>query len=184
MSYPTERPPLEVHTLGPEGTNCEAAAHHWLASRTDRDVGVVLHATLEEAVTEVLAEPDHRLLLACVVYPALHEIVFRNLAEMVLQDCFVMPTHNMVLAGRSGRPVRTVASHPAPVNLLDGSPARVELVTSNAQAAIICAAGTVDACITTLPAARAHGLDVLTDFGPVPMGFTVHAPQPALAVAR
>ena len=54
--------------------------------------------------------------------------------------------------------------------------AELMLVTSNARAAQLCAEGRVDACITTQPAAEQHGLQVLKDFGPVPMDFTLHVP--------
>jgi prephenate dehydratase len=94
-----------------------------------------------------------------------------------MRECFVLPTHHMVYAGRRDQPGNTVASHPAPVNLLDGRDVDISLVNSNAEAAATCASGSTDACITTLPAARRHGLGVLVDFGPVPMGFSVHAPQ-------
>lgn len=168
---------LRVHTLGPSGTNCEAAAHHWLEQRGLRNGTVVLHPTLERAALDVLAEPESSALLACVVYPHLHEIVFKNLALLSMRDCFVFPTHNMVYAGRAGNARRTVASHPAPVNLLDGHDVEIVLVNSNSEAAAICSTGATDACITTLPAAQRHQLDIHADFGPVPMGFSLHAPR-------
>lgn len=168
---------LQVHTLGPTGTNCEAAAHHWIQTRGFPDASVVLHPTLEKAVIDVIGMPQTSVLLACVVYPYLHEIVFKNMRDMTMRECFVLPTHNMVYAGRPDQPQRTVASHPAPVNLLDGRSVEISLVNSNSEAAATCASGVTDACITTLPAARRHGLSILTDFGPVPMGFSVHAPR-------
>ncbi len=161
-----------LHTLGPTGTNCEAAAHAWF--NRQRNVGrVELHATLEQAV-EHMPEDDTHALLGCVVYPDLHTIVFSNLGRLALADCFVFPTFNMLLARRPDVVhVRSVASHPAPRHLV---PAGLEvlLVNSNAQAALDCANGIVDACITTLPAAQRHGLQIVSDHGPVPMGFTIH----------
>ena len=50
------------------------------------------------------------------------------------------------------------------------------LVDSNAAAAIACAEGRVEGCITTSRAAASHGLSVLWSAGPVPMVFTIHAP--------
>ncbi|WFE24985.1 hypothetical protein O7623_16290 [Solwaraspora sp. WMMD791] len=137
----------------------------------------MLHPTLERAVQDVLAEPESSALLACVVYPHLHEIVFKNLTMLTMRDCFVFPTHNMVYAGRPDTDWRTVASHPAPVNLLDGRDVEIILVNSNSAAAATCSAGNTDACITTLPAAQRHQLDIRADFGPVPMGFSLHAPR-------
>lgn len=164
-----------VHTLGPSGTNCEAAAWYWLRESELESGSVELHPTLEDAVLAMLKQPRLSVLLGCVVYPRLHEIVFQNLGVMALQECFVMPTHPMVLAAPSFGDFETVLSHPAPVNLLDGRDVRIELASSNAAAAIACAQGHADACITTSLAAQANGLHVIEDFGHVPMGFTIHA---------
>lgn len=167
---------LQIHTLGPTGTNCEAAAQHWL--KAQGGVGaVVLHETLEDAVVQVLSDPRGSALLGCVVYPRLNEIVFQNLDSLYLYECFVMPTHSMVLAAATDRPISSVVSHPAPVNLLDGRDVRITLANSNTEAAMQCAAGAADACITTIVGAKANGLLVLEDFGPVPMGFSVHLPK-------
>jgi prephenate dehydratase len=163
--------------LGPAGTNCEAAAHYYLSQHDHKHGSVVLHDTLESAVETVLANPADSALLGCVVYPKLNEIVFRNLNSMSLRECFVLPTHRMVLAASGPGPVSTVLSHPAPVNLLEGRGLEIRLVSSNSAAALECAAGAADACITTSVAAEANGLEILEDFGPVPMGFSVHAPH-------
>ncbi len=165
-----------LHTLGPAGTNCEAAAGEWFR-RQGRSGQVVLHPTLEQGLAAMPAEPGHAL-LGCVVYPELHTLVFGNLGRIRLVDCFVMPTFHMVVASRDGRSPRTVATHPAP-RLLVPAGADATLVDSNARAAIECAAGRFEGCVTTSRAARDHGLTVVTDYGAVPMGFTVHALDPA-----
>jgi hypothetical protein len=171
-----------LHTLGPEGTNCELAARTWF-DRAGVDGEVILHPTLEEAADAVLGQPGAAL-LACIAYPELHTLIYTRYHRLVLVDSLIMPTHSMVLAARTSRPtIRTVATHPAPVTLVpDG--AAVQLVTSNSQAARDCADGLVDACITTAPAMVEHGLELVQDFGPLSMGFTVHAqreqlPEPA-----
>ncbi len=161
-----------LHTLGPAGTNCEAAAHAWF--RRLGGVGrVELHPTLELAV-ERMPEDDTHALLGCVVYPDLHTLVFSNLDRLELADCFIFPTFNMLFAKRPGvAHLSSVASHPAPRHLVPAG-LKVSLVNSNSQAALDCANGIVDACITTLPAAQKHGLQIVNDHGPVPMGFTIH----------
>lgn len=160
-----------VHTLGPGGTNLETAAHAWL-----RDKGsggeVQLHSSLEEALDSLPVDGTHAL-AACAVYPALHTLVFGNLHKLRMVDSFIMPTHNMVLAAKEPGVPATVASHPAPAGLVPES-AVTKLVLSNSQAAIDCAQGRVQGCITTLVAAARHGLTVLEDFGQVPMVFTIH----------
>jgi|SRR5579875_1614929 len=172
---------IQVHTLGPTGTNCEAAARFWLCRRRDNGGTIVLHPSLESAVPAVLGTPGDAVLLACVVYPRLHEIVFRNLAHMELRECFVMPTHRMVLATRStsltesSKLFGSIASHPAPVDLIADSEADVRMARSNSEAAQICARGETDGCITTVVAANANDLAIVKDFGSVQMGFTIHA---------
>ncbi|WP_221351112.1 bacilysin biosynthesis protein BacA [Streptomyces beigongshangae] len=168
---------LNVHTLGPTGTNCEAAAHHYLKQHDYKQGSVVLYDTLENAVDGVMADPSDSVLLGCVVYPKLNEIVFRNLKSMSLHECFMMPTHRMVLAAREGSPLRTVLSHPAPVDLIENRGYDIRFVTSNAAAALGCSAGGADACITTGVAAEANGLEIVEDFGPVQMGFSIHVPH-------
>jgi hypothetical protein len=160
-----------LHTLGPPGTNLESAAHEWFR-RQGRAGRVELHPTLESALPAIPADGAHAL-VACAVYPQLHELVFGNLDRLRMVDSFIFPTHNMVLASRSGGWPAVVASHPAP-RLLAAGVAEVRPASSNSQAAADCRAGLVDGCVTTLPAAHAHGLHVVRDFGAVPMVFTVH----------
>ncbi|GLU34065.1 hypothetical protein WKR88_05085 [Trinickia caryophylli] len=173
---------LKIHTLGPPGTNCEKAAKVYL-DRRGIDGQVLLYETLEEAADEMMCteEPDD-VLLGCIVYPYLHELVFRNHHWMKLVDCFVVDTYDMVFASRLADVSRiaSIGSHPAPVDLLagvTGLPGALEpvLVTSNAEAARLCAAGRFDGCISTRLAAERAGLHILQNFGPVPMGFSIHA---------
>lgn len=175
---PTDSTVIRVHTLGPTGTNCEAAAYHWLRVRRGGTGSVVLYDSLESAVDGVLALPADSVLLACIVYPQLHEIVFQNLTELSLRECFVFPTYNMVLAAAEPTDeLKTIISHPAPINLLDEWDVTINLADSNSAAAIACAGGAADACVTTSVAAEQNNLVVLKDFGPVPMGFSIHAPH-------
>ncbi|KUF16416.1 prephenate dehydratase domain-containing protein [Streptomyces silvensis] len=179
MSVSEKNRHLQVHTLGPTGTNCEAAARHYLERRNVGQGSVVLYDTLENAVDGVLKNPAESVLLGCVVYPKLNEIVFRNLKSMSLDECFMMSTYRMVLAAPGKGAVRTVLSHPAPVDLIEDRGYAVQHVTSNAAAALECAAGGADACITTSVAAEANGLEIIEDFGPVRMGFSIHVPHEA-----
>ena len=162
----------QVHTLGPHGTNLESAAHEWLR-RQRVDGNVILHASLEDALDAVPDEDGEHALAACAVYPDLHTLTFSNLHRLRMVDSFIMPTHNMVLASTGADHPRTVSTHPAPAGLVPGD-AESRLVLSNSQAAIDCAAGNSEGCITTIVAAERHGLRVLRDFGPVPMVFTIH----------
>jgi hypothetical protein len=160
-----------LHTLGPSGTNLQAAAHAWFERRgTAGDV--VLHASLEAAMEAAPPTGEHAI-AACAVYPDLHTLVFANLTRLRMVDSFIMPTHNMVLASTSTSTPAAVSTHPAPAGLVPRG-AKRRLVLSNSQAAIDCARGMSDGCITTSVAARERGLRVVRDFGPVPMVFTIH----------
>ena len=113
-------------------------------------------------------------ILGCVVYPDLHNLVFPHLGKMRLADVFLFNTFNMVLAAPAGRQDPSlVATHPAPSSLVQDNYS-ITLARSNSEAARMCRAGEVDACVTTLPAARANGLETLREFGEAPMGFTIH----------
>jgi prephenate dehydratase len=162
-----------LYTLGPTGTNCEAAAYEWFF-RQDRQGKVFLNSTLEEAV-EVMKQDSSGALLGCVVYPELHTLVFSNLKRLKLVDCFVFPTHNMVFASKDGVLPQRVATHPAPQELVPSWVAERQFVNSNVQAALNCRDGISDGCITTIVAAKAHQLHIIEDFGSIPMGFTIHA---------
>jgi hypothetical protein len=149
----------------------EAASYEWLRRR-GVDGTVELHSSIESALEAVPADGRHAL-TACAVYPDLHTLVFSNLHRLHMVDGFVMPTHNMVLASTGSVTPSTVASHPAPKGLVPRD-AQIHEVLSNSQAAIDCAAGRVEGCITTLVAAERNGLRIIRDFGPVPMVFTIH----------
>jgi hypothetical protein len=162
-----------VRTLGPAGTNLEAAAKWWCQARSARNAQVVLHDTLERAVQEMTLDGTE-VLIGCIVYPDLHTLVFGNLAKLEISECFVFPTHRMVLASRDGRFPLSVATHPAPRLLVPQGVDATIVVTSNSAAAMECARGAVEGCVTTIVAAQTHGLKVLRDYGSVPMGFSVH----------
>lgn len=162
-----------IHTLGPCGTNCEAAARYWLSQNCLRGK-VKLYSTLEQAVDVMPYKRGHAL-LGCAVYPDLHTLVFSNINRLAIADAFVMPTFAMVLASRDGTHPRVAATHPAPQQLVPSNVTKV-FVSSNAEAALACAEKRVDGCITTVRAAELHELVVIHNYGEVPMVFTVHVP--------
>lgn len=170
----------KVHTLGPEGSNLEAASWEWLR-RAGVDGSVHLHSTVEDAVA-AMDGPDEGV-MACAAYPALHDVVFQNLGALTIVDAFVMPTYSMISATRPGVAaacIVTYAAHPAPRSLVPES-SRWTPSSSNSQAASDCAEGRVDACITTAAAAERHGLVTIEDHGPVDMAFTLHAAPSSVA---
>jgi hypothetical protein len=160
-----------LYTLGPEHTNLHAAALFWFEQQ-HRQPEISLYPTLEEAIPELLDNPEGAL-LACAAYPRLHELIFRHVNKLDMAGCFWMPTYPMVLAQRPGRQLSVIATHTAPQDLVPESAQR-RFTTSNAQAAQDCADGLADGCITTRPAALSHDLIIVRDFGPIGMAFTLH----------
>lgn len=161
-----------IHTLGPTGTNLEMAAHHWFSTQ-EREGAVVLHAEVEDGL-DVMRFDGSEAILACAVYPRLHRLVFQNLPRLAMVDSFILDTYNMVLATRQDQEsVTTIVTHPAPSSLVEAR-GEMTMSSSSSQAAADCAAGLYDGCVTTEQAAKAEGLLVAEDFGPVPMIFTLH----------
>lgn len=165
---------FNIHTLGPQGTNCEAAAINWLMENNINGK-IFLHDTLEQGMVSMNKDTNKSVLLGCVVYPELHNLVFKNRGTSQLVECFVFPTMPMLLAARdSAHKFNSIASHPAPVALIPDKFKERILVNSNAVAAKKCANGHVDACITTEKSAIQNGLVIIKNYGPIPMGFTLH----------
>jgi len=135
---------------------------------------VLLHETLEQAFDALLKRRDGYL-LSCAAYPDLHTLIFTRLRDMELCDSFIMPTHSMVFASRiDALDIKKVATHPAPQSLISPGYEKI-FANSNADAAVLCHAGSADACITTCLAAEHHQLKIVKDFGPVPMAFLAHS---------
>jgi prephenate dehydratase len=165
-----------IHTLGPADTNCEKAAKSWI-KKHNHHANIILYPTLEEAIKNV---SHNSVLLSCIVYPKLNDLVFDHIDRFELIDCFIEPLYNMVFARKSlGAEIKIIYSHPAPVPLLKRIPSvsleTVQLVNSNAEAALLCKQDD-EACITTQKSADKHQLIIQNDFGSLPMGFAIHAP--------
>lgn len=168
---------MVIYTLGPDGTNCAEAAHYYLRHKShevNEANNVVLYETLEQAYDALFKARDG-VLLSCAAYPELHSLIFTRLDTMALVDNFIMPTHAMVLATNvDPADISVVATHPAPQALVPTHYRRM-MANSNADAGERCHRGEADACITTIVAAERLGLNVIKDFGALPMSFLIHA---------
>ncbi|AZD86809.1 hypothetical protein C4K14_3987 [Pseudomonas chlororaphis subsp. aureofaciens] len=169
---------MNIYTLGPVGTNCEKAARQYMEKRHWTGQ-ITLRTTLEDALDELLRSPEPGILMGCIVYPKLHDIVFRHLDRLKLVDHHLMDTHDMVFARNQSQAIKRIGSHPAPTSLLSqlgdlAISAELVLCNSNSEAALQCAQENIDACITTIVAAQANDLHIVRNFGPVPMGFSIH----------
>ena len=176
---------VHSHALGPQGTNIIKAAMHWHES-----MGIAHKARIIECKT-----PEDGLQLArsakddgtlhvfwtCGVYFKEHELFFTNPDTLPFQFQVIMPLDEMQLASRADSVSQllgadsiahcSILTHPSPAPLLNTLPVKVIHVSSNAEAAIRCAAGEAEGCITTEAARVLHGLVTVHRFGSPPMIF-------------
>jgi hypothetical protein len=162
----------QIHTLGPNGTNCELAALHWRDDKMCVDTTIFLHDSFELAA-EAVAVRNDSVLLGVAAYPQLHSIIYSNLKNFQIIDVFICRTEEMILASNDGYMPSLCATHPAPERLLPSVIER-KYVSNNVAAAQECASGNTDGCLTTLRAAKKYNLKIVNNFGQVPMAFTVH----------
>src|SRR3989338_10848582 len=159
----------KIGTLGPRNTNSEFSAVYYLQQK-NIEGEVVLFDTPELSIDALINNYVDKAIL-CVVYPALNEIVFRNLESIEITELFHFHTDNMVIAssGEGG----SACSHPAPKHLLKNQYDQFSYVNSNSEAAKKVAAGEFNKCVTTKSAAIENNLDIIHDYGKVPMGWAV-----------
>jgi prephenate dehydratase len=159
--------PVRIVTLGPEGTSSEAAASALattLAGRGHESVWVELSESYEDAATRVLGG-SAELVVVANAYANVSEFYMEP--RLRLTAAFVKDTPNYGLAAVKpvdALGVLTVASHPAPVPLIEEllpegmKVAEVVPALSTSAAAAAAADGRVDAALTTVPAAGLLGL--------------------------
>ena len=170
---PTFESTARLGTLGPAQTNSELAILYYMRVH-DIHTRPGLYATMEDAAKDLRAGKIDAC-VACSVYTKLYKLTFENVDALMIIDAFVFDTMAMMLAKRKEvGEIRTVVSHPSPVPLLDKYDYQITETTSNSVAASLCAEGQFDACMTTGGAAREFDLEVVHDFGPISMSWTVY----------
>lgn len=162
----TNGPPLDtIGTLGPAGTSSEQAALYlWATRGRPTTPGIRLYDTYEQA-GEALHERAVSHLLIANAYAGVHS--FYMDPTLRLAGAFLHDTPHYGIAVAPGHLVPEhprVATHPAPVALVAEllpekyGTARIHHATSTSAAADQARRGEVDLALTTLPAAKAHGL--------------------------
>jgi hypothetical protein len=171
--------------LGPEGTNISQACRRWTARmQIGHKADTVLCDTPEDSIVAArqLADPGALgVFWTCAVYSREMEVFFRNPDTLPFFTQETMALDKMQLATRPALAAELhdsrvpcgwrIAVHPSPAALLPPHHRNVVLVNSNAVAAIDCAAGRVEACITTESARARQGLTSLHCFGSPEMVF-------------
>jgi len=177
---------IKCFALGPCGTNIEQASRKWLKETgIDSKSTVELGETPEQCVEMarlVKDEGEISIFWTCAVYYNLFKLFFENPDTLPFFITFEMLLDEMQLATRKELISQVVdaripegwkiASHPSPAPLVRYVNGRSLLqTTSNAQAALLCATGQVEACVTTQKAKEIHGLETIHIFGSPPMVF-------------
>ena len=179
---------IKLHALGPEGTNIARACRHFVAALgIESRAEVVVHPNKVEPLeyAEIAARERREgvvpLHAECAVYYELDRLFETRRSELVFAAHLYLPLDGMQLAARQGSCVTTgtIASHPSPRGLARRwfqAGAEFVAASSNADAAMMVAAGEAEMCITTASASRALGLQTLEDYGSPTMLFTFGTP--------
>ncbi|MCO7263674.1 bacilysin biosynthesis protein BacA [Dickeya zeae] len=176
---------LPVFTLGPSGTSSESASRyfgHWMASTYEGSTHqVYLNNTYEEAREKL--NQNNGLLVVANAYPQIND--FYMDPRLSLTGAFVFDTPLYGLAIKETLPNRPliVASHPAPVPLIqellpDGLHVdRVVTMSSTSAAAQAVANHDVDVALTTEVAVNLHCLQFISRTRPIHMLWSVFSPS-------
>ena len=188
LPHPCAAAPQRMATLGPAGTSSERAARHlaeylsvgWPGEERTPRHAVALFDRYELAAASVL-DGDSSLLIVANAY---HDISdFYMSPQLIIRGVFCMNTPQYGIAAKNGQVPHgtiTVASHPAPVPLIpqllsSGQARNVTVVEydSTSAAARAAAEGSVDVALTTVPAAEAYDLVVVTGTRDIRMVWSV-----------
>lgn len=187
-----------IHTLGPSGTSSEAAAGfftEWLGQRfPESQVQINLSDSYEHACS-AMDERIPGVLIVANAYPQIHNFYMNPRLSLVATFVFDTPEYGLVSKGPLTTRKLTIATHPAPLMLIqellpDGlevDSVIFSLSTSAVAAAV--AVGEVDVALTTEVAAHIHGLQFISKTRPIRMLWSVFAPiqwstQPVEVSAR
>lgn len=177
---------LTMATLGPSGTSSEFAAKYfcrWAEMNNIVQKSYVLLSETYELARENIANGEADILVVANAYQGVN--TFYMDASLQLSAAFVLNTPLYGLAVKEpmlpGGVV--VASHPAPVPLVDElmpanySVAKLTLKDSTSSAAKAVAEGEVDIALTTEFAAKIHGLTFISKVRPIEMLWSVFTPE-------
>lgn len=174
--------PLQIATLGPQGTSSERAAYE-LLEVCEQDYGcigeVALYPSFEEAAGSVMQGES----AAVVVANAYSEVnrLYMN-PRFYLAGAFVLatPDYGLVVSGKVPIPLYvSVATHPAPEALVGELAPPSFLVRqtlqapSTSEAAKMVADGTVELALTNETSAREYGLRFISPKRPIRMLWSV-----------
>jgi len=172
---------LPVYTLGPTGTSSEYASQffcRWMNERYEKS-----HHALQLNNTYELARDNLRraggLLIVANAYPQINDFYMDTSLKLLATFLFDTPLYGLVASkALPDRPLY-IASHPAPVPLIQEllpeglKVERIVEMPSTSAAAQAAACGEVDMALTTEIAARLHNLKFVSAVRPIHMLWSV-----------
>jgi prephenate dehydratase len=176
-------PPSLVGTLGPPGTSSEQAARLLCQHLSPAEMAEVLLFDTYEAAIQALRAGDVSHVVVANAYSGIHSFYMDT--EIILAGAYVMDTPDYGIArvrGRSTPECPTVATHPAPVSLIEQllprqyNAGEIVLTSSTSAAARATHDKDTDLALTTVPAAALHDLEFISRTRRIRMLWSVFMP--------
>lgn len=175
---------VKIHTLGPHGTSSEAAVGFFSKWLGHRYPGSRVQVNLSDSYEHARSRMDEHTPAALIVanaYPQIHNFYMDPRLSLVATFVFDTPLYGLVSRGPLTTRKVTVATHPAPLLLIEELLPQglkvdsVILALSTSAAAAAAARGEVDVALTTEVAAKIHGLHFISSTRPIRMLWSVFA---------
>ena len=173
-----------IHTLGPKGTSSEAAAGFFSDWFGQRYPGSRVQLNLNDSYEYARSSMDEHtpgVLIVANAYPQINNFYMDPQLSLVATFVFDTPLYGLASKGPLTTRKLTVATHPAPLLLVeellpeDLEVGSVILALSTSAAAAAAARGEVDVALTTEVAANIHGLNFISSTRPIRMLWSVFA---------
>ncbi len=174
--------PLPLGTfgiLGPEGSDTQKVTKYYLENLLLGHGEIIMFDVLEKGIN-ALVEGDLDQFIISSLHPQLNSVFFHHFGKIEIIDAFIAESHEIVLARNPKskheyKKITTGPSFQAFINCSSEIPKGLECIISesNITAARLCALGKTDLALTNENAAKIHNLEVLKNFGPIKMSWTV-----------
>ncbi|WP_057875351.1 hypothetical protein [Liquorilactobacillus aquaticus] len=112
-----------IHTLGPQETDSNDAAHYYLDRNTSIKAQIILHNSYEEIINTFPKYRNEFFLVPTAFKSAKFnmswgELHYRYLSQLILKDCFLHSLNPLVVLENCGQKNGIAYSHPATAQLL------------------------------------------------------------------
>lgn len=114
---------LIIHTLGPQETDSNDAAHYYLSKSSDKKGQIILHNSYEEIIS-TFAKYKNEFFLIPTAFKSVTlnmtwgELHYHYLDQLILKNCFIHRLNPLVIIERCDRKNGIAYSHPATAQLL------------------------------------------------------------------